>query len=561
MDGVCWVLGSPGESCVDVCGSESAVAEDLIETKASTSAVVLALTAQYGLGPIGMINYDGLDQPCAMDSAYLYVSMAYGWDCYYGETIYRLGDVYRTPCTCTPPPPLEACKAVLIGLIAGAATFAFVLGLGCAYEVLHLRAAERGSHGWPGWKFRMIGGALLQLLNQLAHFYIVSRFYLVELWFYFYASVVIFVLNSLFCAYLGRYDECPWLAVPLGLLGLAVPYEAVQSAVLGLNREYVEVAKAQQRVARRFRDLLRRKKGEGGAQPAQAGGAAAGLGQVVAAATTQAEADTRTEVPDSWEGAAAPAAAPKVQGLALNPKARQPPVELLKESRDFSRVWLSSALLQSAPMLYLLSYVIAYEGFASVMREMPEVAASSLVTYVTLACAITCFVISPATHPAHRIGVDCLQSVPVGLGILLYHLADIAMRTVAFATFVYALSGWAWVALPLGLSAWLAVEQVLVLRGAERDMTLQELENTGRRLLGPSHVGKEHLRDRMTGKQPGGLRWEAVKKPRGDVRNRTLGEKPSAALAEHLRNKAADDQGTLWLLEAEWRGSGVRSLR
>lgn len=561
MDGVCWVLGSPGESCVDVCGSESAVAEDLIETKASTSAVVLALTAQYGLGPIGTINYDGLDQPCAMDSAYLYVSMAYGWDCYYGETIYRLGDVYRTPCTCTPPPPLEACKAVLIGLIAGAATFAFVLGLGCAYEVLHLRAAERGSHGWPGWKFRMIGGALLQLLNQLAHFYIVYRFYLVELWFYFYASVVIFVLNSLFCAYLGRYDECPWLAVPLGLLGLAVPYEAVQSAVLGLNREYVEVAKAQQRVARRFRDLLRRKKGEGGAQPAQAGGAAAGLGQVVAAATTQAEADTRTEVPDSWEGAAAPAAAPKVQGLALNPKARQPPVELLKESRDFSRVWLSSALLQSAPMLYLLSYVIAYEGFASVMREMPEVAASSLVTYVTLACAITCFVISPATHPAHRIGVDCLQSVPVGLGILLYHLADIAMRTVAFATFVYALSGWAWVALPLGLSAWLAVEQVLVLRGAERDMTLQELENTGRRLLGPSHVGKEHLRDRMTGKQPGGLRWEAVKKPRGDVRNRTLGEKPSAALAEHLRNKAADDQGTLWLLEAEWRGSGVRSLR
>ena len=561
MDGVCWVLGSPGESCVDVCGSESAVAEDLIETKASTSAVVLALTAQYGLGPIGMINYDGLDQPCAMDSAYLYVSMAYGWDCYYGETIYRLGDVYRTPCTCTPPPPLEACKAVLIGLIAGAATFAFVLGLGCAYEVLHLRAAERGSHGWPGWKFRMIGGALLQLLNQLAHFYIVYRFYLVELWFYFYASVVIFVLNSLFCAYLGRYDECPWLAVPLGLLGLAVPYEAVQSAVLGLNREYVEVAKAQQRVARRFRDLLRRKKGEGGAQPAQAGGAAAGLGQVVAAATTQAEADTRTEVPDSWEGAAAPATAPKVQGLALNPKARQPPVELLKESRDFSRVWLSSALLQSAPMLYLLSYVIAYEGFASVMREMPEVAASSLVTYVTLACAITCFVISPATHPAHRIGVDCLQSVPVGLGILLYHLADIAMRTVAFATFVYALSGWAWVALPLGLSAWLAVEQVLVLRGAERDMTLQELENTGRRLLGPSHVGKEHLRDRMTGKQPGGLRWEAVKKPRGDVRNRTLGEKPSAALAEHLRNKAADDQGTLWLLEAEWRGSGVRSLR
>ena len=561
MDGVCWVLGSPGESCVDVCGSESAVAEDLIETKASTSAVVLALTAQYGLGPIGMINYDGLDQPCAMDSAYLYVSMAYGWDCYYGETIYRLGDVYRTPCTCTPPPPLEACKAVLIGLIAGAATFAFVLGLGCAYEVLHLRAAERGSHGWPGWKFRMIGGALLQLLNQLAHFYIVYRFYLVELWFYFYASVVIFVLNSLFCAYLGRYDERPWLAVPLGLLGLAVPYEAVQSAVLGLNREYVEVAKAQQRVARRFRDLLRRKKGEGGAQPAQAGGAAAGLGQVVAAATTQAEADTRTEVPDSWEGAAAPAAAPKVQGLALNPKARQPPVELLKESRDFSRVWLSSALLQSAPMLYLLSYVIAYEGFASVMREMPEVAASSLVTYVTLACAITCFVISPATHPAHRIGVDCLQSVPVGLGILLYHLADIAMRTVAFATFVYALSGWAWVALPLGLSAWLAVEQVLVLRGAERDMTLQELENTGRRLLGPSHVGKEHLRDRMTGKQPGGLRWEAVKKPRGDVRNRTLGEKPSAALAEHLRNKAADDQGTLWLLEAEWRGSGVRSLR
>lgn len=557
MDGVCWVLGSPGESCVDVCGSESAVAEDLIETGASTSAVVLALTAQYGLGPIGMINYDGLDQPCAMNSAYLYVSMAYGWDCYYGETIYRLHDVYRTPCTCTPPPPLEARKTVLIGLVAGAATFAFVLGLGCAYEVLQLRAAESGSYGWPAWKFRMLGGALLQLLNQLAHFYIVYRFYLVELWFYFYASVVIFVLNSLFCAYLGRYDECPWLAVPLGLLGLAVPYEAIQSAVLGLNREYVEVAKAQQRVARRFRDQLRRKKGEGGAPPAQEGGAASGLGQVVAAATTQAQADTRIEVPDSWEEVAAL----RVQGLALKPKARRPPVELLKESRDFSRVWLSSALLQSAPMLYLLSYVIAYEGFASVMREMPEVAASSLVTYVTLACAITCFVISPATHPAHRIGVNCLQSVPVALGILLYHLADIAMRTVAFATFVYALSGWAWVALPLGLSAWLAAEQVIVLKGAERDLSLQELENTGRRLLGPSHVGKEHLRDRMTGKQPGGLRWEAVKKPRGDVRNRTLGEKPSAALAEHLRTKAADEQGTLWLLEEEWRDSGVRSLR
>jgi hypothetical protein len=356
---------------------------------------------------------------------------------------------------------------------------------------------------------------------------------------------------------LGRYDECPWLAVPLGLLGLAVPYEAIQSAVFGLNREYVEVTRAQQCVARRFRDLLRRNKGEGGVLSVQEGGVASGFGQVVAVAMTQAQADTRTEVPDSWEEVAAP----RVQGLALKPKARRPPAELLKESRDFSRVWLSSALLQSTPMLYLLSYVIAYEGFASVMREMPEIAASSLVTYVTLACAITCFVISPATHPAHRIGVSCLQSVPVALGILLYHLADIAMRTVAFATFVYALSGWAWVALPLGFSAWLAVEQVVVLRGAERDLSLQELENTGRRLLGPSHVGKEHLRERMTGKQPGGLRWEAVKKPRGDVRNRTLGEKPSAALAEHLRNKAADEQGTLWLRDAEWRKSGVRSLR
>ena len=320
------MLGSPGESCVDVCGSESAVAGDLIETGASTSAVVLALTAQYGLGPIGMINYDGLDQPCAMNSAYLYVSMAYGWDCYYGETIYRLDHVYRTPCTCMPPPPLEARKAVLIGLTAGAATFAFVLGLGCAYEVLHLRATESSNHGWPGWKFRMLGGALLQLLNQLAHVYIVYRFYLVELWFYFYASVLIFLLNSLFCAHLGRYDECPWLAVPLGLLGLAVPYEAIQSAVFGLNREYVEVTRAQQCVARRFRDLLRRNKGEGGVLSVQEGGVASGFGQVVAVAMTQAQADTRTEVPDSWEEVAAP----RVQGLALKPKARRPPAEYFR---------------------------------------------------------------------------------------------------------------------------------------------------------------------------------------------------------------------------------------
>ena len=38
------MLGGEGASCVDVCGSESAVNDYLIETKASASAVVTALT-------------------------------------------------------------------------------------------------------------------------------------------------------------------------------------------------------------------------------------------------------------------------------------------------------------------------------------------------------------------------------------------------------------------------------------------------------------------------------------------------------------------------------------
>ena len=80
----------------------------------------------------------------------------------------------------------------------------------------------------------------------------------------------------------------------------------------------------------------------------------------------------------------------------------------------------------------------------------------------------------------------------------------------------------AWVGLPLGLAAFLAVEQAVVFKGVEREWSLQELENTGRRLLGPAHVAKEHLVDRTDAKRPSGLRWQLAKKPSGDVRSRLL---------------------------------------
>ena len=102
--------------------------------------------------------------------------------------------------------------------------------------------AEAAVYYFPSWKFRMLGGALLQLLNQVAHVYIVYRFYASGLWLYFYGTAIIFCLNSLFCAYMGCHDEMPWLAVPLGLIGLEVPYEAIQSALLGLNQEYEDAS-------------------------------------------------------------------------------------------------------------------------------------------------------------------------------------------------------------------------------------------------------------------------------------------------------------------------------
>ena len=62
----------------------------------------------------------------------------------------------------------------------------------------------------------------------------------------------------------------------------------------------------------------------------------------------------------------------------------------------------------------------------------------------------------------------------VSLGILLYHLADIGMRAVGFATIMYALDWWGWVAAPFGLAAWLAFEHVAIRGGGQRSCSPRE---------------------------------------------------------------------------------------
>ena len=148
----CWFLTAPGLSCVDACGSKPATNIATLLQRASSPEVVQALAA---LEPEVSTSAVHLGQPCGRATSaddgptywlswlnpfrssswraiYLYLPVAGSWDCYDGMSHFDIGDVYRSPCLCQPPPPARLLPAALSGVAIG---LALALGLlvPCAY--------------------------------------------------------------------------------------------------------------------------------------------------------------------------------------------------------------------------------------------------------------------------------------------------------------------------------------------------------------------------------------------------------------------------------------------
>ena len=125
VNGACWVLGGPGQSCPDMCGGRALVDRQTTIDGSSSRDVVVALTVRYGLPP--WRRAQSLDQRCVASSfdtaSFLYLQEAQTWDCFQGEDKLALGmernghstgiaPVFRSGCVCyqgspppSPPPP------------------------------------------------------------------------------------------------------------------------------------------------------------------------------------------------------------------------------------------------------------------------------------------------------------------------------------------------------------------------------------------------------------------------------------------------------------------------
>ena len=136
----CWTLTAPGESCVDACGSEPATDVPMLLSSAASPVVVRALAAHYGVAERMASQTAG--QPCgraAPDEGlqmwvsrlwpfwsaewraiYLYMPLDAMWDCYEGQTFLNVGDAFRSPCLCQPPPVADLMGGLWTGLVVGA---------------------------------------------------------------------------------------------------------------------------------------------------------------------------------------------------------------------------------------------------------------------------------------------------------------------------------------------------------------------------------------------------------------------------------------------------------
>lgn len=96
-----------------------------------------------------------LGAPCGDGSVdvsglYLYLPLAYGWDCYHGEREYTLeasssrfpDSGFRSPCVCVAPPDPEVAGSIGHGLAYGAGLLVLVVALAAGIELLEEQARD-----------------------------------------------------------------------------------------------------------------------------------------------------------------------------------------------------------------------------------------------------------------------------------------------------------------------------------------------------------------------------------------------------------------------------------
>ena len=194
----------PGVSCVDACGSEPATAIDVLLSRASSAAIVDAMSHLYpdvtghavnmgkpcghaprGEGPRAWMASLNPFRVHAWDAIYLYLPQASAWDCYDGESYLRIGSTFRSPCLCRPPREPRLVPAAIGGVLLGMIFPLILLFLGIIWDIFEA-APSSAATKWKehSWRFRVALGALLHVIDHATDLLIIYHFWVVELYGY-----------------------------------------------------------------------------------------------------------------------------------------------------------------------------------------------------------------------------------------------------------------------------------------------------------------------------------------------------------------------------------------
>ena len=132
--------------------------------------------------------------PREVHSIYLYLPIAHGWDCYDGQTYFRVGSSYRSPCLCQPPPPPDYIGSLVSGLTFGALLPFLCLVLGWSWDTFERRCpAMNRSWRAHSWRMRIAAGAVLHVIDHVTDLFVVYHFWVVGLYSYMAASAAVLV--------------------------------------------------------------------------------------------------------------------------------------------------------------------------------------------------------------------------------------------------------------------------------------------------------------------------------------------------------------------------------
>lgn len=140
LDDKCWQLGAGGESCVDFCGSESAVDAGATVRGSGQAAVQAALTGHAGLGS----NVDcGVDDRQFPYGGMTLLDESNAWVCVPADEGGGYRSVptprHRSPCVCTAPPVERPLVNATEGVAAAVVLLGVLLLLGAAVDAIGAR--------------------------------------------------------------------------------------------------------------------------------------------------------------------------------------------------------------------------------------------------------------------------------------------------------------------------------------------------------------------------------------------------------------------------------------